>query len=156
MTDAELLALGADEIDEDLDRYLWDWINMGDDRVCDDCERLASLPPATMTEWTTQRTEPGRGDTVCGDRCRCAMVPADLVSIFPDLKTEGKIIIDDGLLTGEISEVKAPYEVFGELDGLIAEYKASTGGKKLPPEYFRIASVRKRIVFLEEWLEANG
>ncbi len=149
MTDKELLAFDFDDIADDLARYTWEWIDMGDDRVCPDCERLSAMPPATMEVWVTERTEPGRGDTVCGDRCRCILVPADLIEIFPDLRTEGKIVIDDGLLSGQVVNAGVPYEVFEKLDDLIMEYKSRMGGKKLPPEYYAINDVRRRISYLE-------
>lgn len=153
MTDRELLATDFDAIADDLDRYLWTWVDMGDDNVCPDCEKLSAMPPASMEEWVTQRTEPGRGDTVCGDKCRCIMVPADLIEIFPDLRTEGKIVIDDGLLSGQIVNAGVPYKTFADLDDLIVEYKTVSGGKKLPPEYYAINDVRKRIDYLRELLE---
>jgi len=150
------LNLNFDDIDAELDQYEWEWVNMGDDRVCPDCERLARMSPASMTVWVTERTEPGRGDTVCGDHCRCAMVPTGLIEIYPDLKTEGKIVIDDGLLTGEVANLNTSYQTFAELDDLIGEYKAVTGGRKLPPEYYEISAISKRIDFLADWLSENG
>jgi hypothetical protein len=137
------------EIDED---QLWSWIDMGDDKVCPDCGRLAALPPRKMSEW---ETEPGRGDTVCGDHCRCLFFPEGLLEIYPDLKTEGKINIDDGLLIGEVENMNTSYETFAELDALIGQYKDVTGGLKLPPEYYAINNVNKRIEFLNNWLEEN-
>ena len=149
------LNIDFDDLADELNQYTWEWVNMGDDRVCIDCERLAELPAVSMEEWVIERTEPGRGDTICGDYCRCAMVPADLLEIYPDLKTEGKIVIDDGLLAGEVVNMNTSYETFAELDDLIGEYKNATGGLKLPPEYYVINNVNKRIEFLNNWLEAN-
>jgi len=142
-----------DDLGDELNQYTWEWVNMGDDKVCPDCERLATLPPASMEEWVQDRTEPGRGDTVCGDRCRCAMVPADLLEIYPDLKTEGKIVIDDGLLSGEIVNMNTSYKTFAELDDLIGQYKLFTDGLKLPPEYYAINTAKGRIKFLENFFD---
>jgi len=155
MTDRELLGINIDDLADELDQYTWERVDMGDDRVCHDCERLSQMPPMSMAEWVNQGLEPGAGATVCGDWCRCIMAPADLLKIYPDLKTEGKIVIDDGLLSGEIGEAKTSYSTFAELDDLIGEYKAVTNGKKLPPEYFAINKVSKRIEFLRDWLEGN-
>jgi hypothetical protein len=150
MTDKELLAIDLSGVTEELDRQLWSWQDMGDNKVCPDCLRLSQMPPATLTVWQTERTEPGRGDTVCGDYCRCIFFPEGLLEIYPDLKTGGKIIIpDEGRL---ILDPKTTYETFRELDDLIVEYKTLTSGKKLPPEYFAIESVDRRIVFLRDWL----
>jgi hypothetical protein len=153
MTDRELLNTDVGDIDAELNQYIWEWVNMGDDKVCVDCERLAELPAAPLDEWPT---EPGRGDTVCGDYCRCAFVPADLISIYPDLKTEGKIIINDGLLSGEAVNMNTDYKTFAELDDLIGEYKGLTGGGKLPPEYYAINTAKGRIDFLNDYLEQHG
>lgn len=151
----ELLNIDMDDIGEELSQYLWERCDLGDEKVCHDCERLSQMPPMSMAEWVEQGLEPGAGATVCGDYCRCAMVPADLLEIYPDLKTEGKIVIDDGLLSGEVANMNTSYETFAELDDLIGEYKSVTGGRKLPPEYYAINNVNKRIDFLSNWLEVN-
>jgi hypothetical protein len=151
MNDRDLLNSDIDEITTELDNQLWSWLNMGDNRVCDDCERLSKLQPMTLTEWQTNHTEPGRGDTICGDHCRCLFFPEGLLQIFPDLKTGGKIIIpDSGAL---MVDLKTPYELFADLDELIGEYKAVTGGRKLPSEYYELDSVDKRIKFLIDYLK---
>lgn len=149
------LNINLDDLADELNQYTWERVDMGDDKVCIDCERLAAMPPMSMAEWVEQGLEPGAGATRCGDWCRCAMVPADLLQIYPDLKTEGKIVIDDGLLAGEIVNMNTSYETFAELDDLIGEYKGVTNGAKLPPEYYAINNVNKRIEFLSNWLEAN-
>lgn len=156
MTDRELLGIDLDDIYAELDRYIWGWVNMGDDRVCPDCERLASLPPAPMSEWVSERTEPGRGDTICEDHCRCAMVADDIIKLFPDLKTEGKIVIDNGLLAGEVSPLGIDYKIFDELDDLIVEFKTVTGNKKLPAQYYKINTVQGRIDLLNDYLDLHG
>jgi hypothetical protein len=141
------LNFDLDDLADELDQYTWERVDMGDDRVCHDCERLSAMPPMSMAEWVEQGLEPGSGATICGDWCRCAMVPADLLQIYPDLKTAGKIVIDDGLLSGEIVNMNTSYKTFAELDDLIIEY-----GKKLPPEYYAINNVNKRIEFLNDLL----
>jgi hypothetical protein len=153
MTDRELLNTDIDDLAAELDQYLWERVHMGDDRVCHDCERLAEMSPMSMAEWIDAGLEPGSGATVCGDYDRCALVPADLISIYPDLKTEGKIIIDDGLLSGEVVNMNTDYKTFAELDDLIGEYKEVTNGQKLLPEYYNINTVQGRIDFLRDTLD---
>ena len=154
MTDRELLNVDMGEVDDIMDNYQWDWVDMGDNRVCDDCARLSGLPAATYSEWENERTVPGKGDTVCGDNCRCILVPGDLIQVAPDLRAEGKLVIpDEGTL---IVDPKTPYAEFKVLDDLIGEYKAVTGGRKLPPQYFEIESVSGRIEYLNDWLRQNG
>jgi len=127
-----------DSIDADLNQYDWEWMNMGDDKVCPDCERLATLPPASMKVWVTERTEPGRGDTACGKKCRCAMVPADLVSV-----TLGS------------SSRERQQKLADELSDLIRKYKAITNGRKLPPEYYANDNFEGQIKFLTDFLRLN-
>ena len=51
----------------------WTWITVSDDRRCDDCaERHGES--RTWEEWEAIGL-PGAGSTVCGDRCRCELVP---------------------------------------------------------------------------------
>ncbi|MBU4267304.1 MAG: hypothetical protein KJ808_00400 [Acidobacteria bacterium] len=130
------LNIPLDSIDDDLNQYEWSWIHMGDDKVCPDCERLAALPAASMTEWVTERTEPGRGDTACGKKCRCAMVPANLVSVTPGNRDEQQ-------------------KLAHELDDLIGKYKAATNYAKLPKEYYAIDNFEGQIKFLTNFLELN-
>jgi len=137
----------------DIDQYTLKWLNMGDDRVCPDCERLAAMPPASYEVWITERTEPLAGDTVCRDKCRCCLVPDDLILMSADLLKGGKIIIADigKLVVGR----EVSYELFERLDDLMTEYLQAAKGAKLPQAFYDIESVEGRIRYLEDWLKAN-
>lgn len=145
--------LNASLDDDILDSYNWHWLNMGDDRVCPDCEALAALDPVTFTEWEERRTLPGRGDTVCGDHCRCVMVPVDMVTMFPDLISGGKIVIRD--IGDLVVTADVTYEMFWEFDDLLKQYQRQ-GGPKLPPEFYAIETVEGRIGYLKDWLRDNA
>lgn len=147
------LQIPLDSIDADLNQYEWEWINMGDDKVCPDCERLAKMPPASMTEWVKNRTEPGRGDTACGKKCRCAMAPSNLISITSDLKSSNKTII--GSENKQAVEHATPEKLSHELDDLIGKYKATTNYAKLPKEYYAIDDFERQIKFLTDFLKLN-
>jgi hypothetical protein len=137
-----------------LDDYLWEWLDMGDDKVCPDCARLSSMEPVSFTEWETERTLPGRGDTVCGDRCRCVLYPTDLVATHPDLKSGGKVVIKDiGDLTVSLD---IPYEIFQTYDDLVVRYRQATSGGTLPDEIYYIDNIDGRIKYLQDWLRANA
>jgi hypothetical protein len=141
-------------VDEDiLDSYTWSWLDMGDDKVCPDCEALAKLPPASFTEWETKRTLPARGDTVCGDHCRCVLFPEGMIRTSPDLLSGEKIVIKD---VGDlVVSLDVSYELFSYYDDLIALYHRATGGERLPDDLYRIPSVDGRIEFLKKWLREN-
>lgn len=136
--------------DEELDQYNWVWINMNDDRVCPDCIDLAKLQPAPFTEWINDRTEPGRGDTICNDHCRCLLAPSDLIQSFPDMRAGEPIVIaDSGKL---VIDLDTPYELFAELDGWILQYKHATDFAKLTSEYYDVGSTQGRIDWLKQFL----
>lgn len=136
-----------DQLAEDLDEYDWIWINMGDEKVCPDCERWAALDAAPLSEWIQNRAEPGRGESYCEDHCRCLLAPADLIKTNPDLKEGGKITIKD---PGDYNpDPGTDYKTFEELDAAILEYKVMSGGAKLPDEFFLINDAQGRIDFLK-------
>jgi hypothetical protein len=122
-------------IDEELDQYLWAWVNLGDDNVCPDCERYSQMPAMPFQDWIEADLEPGNGNSACGLNCRCALVPDDILQVATDLRDSGKIVI------GEL----------GELTDIV-EYKAATGNAKLPKEWYAITSVKGRIEFLIDFL----
>lgn len=145
---------GFEKLADDLDEYDWIWINMGDDRVCPDCGRWAALDPAPFSEWIQNRAEPGRGESYCGDSCRCLLAPANLIKTAPDLLEGGKITIKD---PGEyFPDPSTSYEIFDELDAEILKYKKANGGAKLPDEFFRIQDAQGRIDFLKGSLPPVG
>ncbi|MBU4268944.1 MAG: hypothetical protein KJ808_08895 [Acidobacteria bacterium] len=125
-----------DAADDDLDNYLWSWLDMGDNKVCPDCKRYADMEPASFTEWIQNRSEPSRGDTACGDKCRCALYPVDLIQVS----------------TGDN---KAMHDLSTKLNDLIVKYKTATNYAKLPKEYYAIDNFKGQIKFLTNFLELN-
>jgi hypothetical protein len=137
-------------IDEELDQYLWAWVNLGDDNVCPDCERYSQMPAMPFQDWIEANLEPGNGNSACGLNCRCALVPDDILQVATDLRDSGKIVIGE---LGELTDITATsYQLFSDLDDLIVEYKAATGNAKLPKEWYAITSVKGRIEFLIDFL----
>jgi hypothetical protein len=137
------------DVDDELDKYTWSWLTIGDDRVCPECEAFGRMKPATYTEWITERSEPGRGDTSCGDRCRCVMVPEDILVLGTDLAASIKLS-DPKLVISK----NDTYAMFDELDDLIAKYKRVTAGDALPGEFYDIETVQGRIAYLRHILKA--
>ena len=54
---------------------IFKWQSVGDGRVCEDCENLHGKE-MRYSEWLTTNM-PGDGQTICGGRCRCILVPVE-------------------------------------------------------------------------------
>lgn len=77
-------------------QFLYAWSSVGDQRVCNDCELLSSLPPMPLSDWPTS---PGAGDTECSYGCRCSwdtfdMTPPDAGTPPPDLSPDQADLVD--------------------------------------------------------------
>lgn len=59
------------------------WVAIHDGRLCPDCRALAGKT-MTIGEWIASGTLPGNGQTVCGDWCRCMIVPVEWAADFGD------------------------------------------------------------------------
>jgi hypothetical protein len=55
------------------DGMLLEWQTESDERVCQDCEALGTLPPMPEEDWPTT---PGSGGTECEVGCRCSLEAA--------------------------------------------------------------------------------
>lgn len=136
---------------DDFDSILFVWINMQDGRVCPDCIHNAKLPAMTYDQWQ-EYGFPASGGTVCGDRCRCGLIPGNIIKVFPsiigksiNLRSDTRLVITD----------KLDYNRYAELDELIEIFKIKTNGMKLPPEYYDIADLEERIALLNRLINAN-
>lgn len=87
----------------DADGQLLEWVAEADDRVCEDCESLAAMPPMPLSEWPTL---PGMGDTICNVGCRCAVQVSDVQlepgDSLPELSDDQEAFI--GRLASERTE----------------------------------------------------
>ena len=61
----------------------WTWVDVRDERECEDCEDRHG-ETKTWEEWEAIGL-PGVGATRCGYRCRCELVPAEVAKADPDL-----------------------------------------------------------------------
>jgi hypothetical protein len=69
------------------DGMLVEWVAESDERVCQDCEALAGLPPMPAEDWPST---PGDGSTECNVGCRCTLddvdaLPSDLTPAEHDV-----------------------------------------------------------------------
>lgn len=69
--------------DEYPDAQLWTWIDVQDDRECEDCQNRHG-ETKTWAEWEALGL-PGVGATRCQYRCRCELVPEEVAAADPDL-----------------------------------------------------------------------
>lgn len=69
---AQLSAFKAAETRE-WDRQFYVWVSVGDAKICDSCHTLHGQVFA-MDQWEDIGL-PGAGQTLCGERCRCTLVP---------------------------------------------------------------------------------
>lgn len=72
MRQAQLSAFKAADT-RDWDRQFYVWVSVGDKRICDSCHTLHGQVFA-MDQWEDIGL-PGAGQTLCGERCRCTLVP---------------------------------------------------------------------------------
>ena len=79
---------------------IWVWIDIQDERECEDCERRHGVRH-TYAEWEAIGL-PGVGATRCRYRCRCELVPEDEVGKDPELVRPIKV--------KTVAEYRADYE----------------------------------------------
>ena len=60
------------------DQKLWDWLGVGDDKMCETCVTRHNDVSRTMDEWRAIGL-PGAGSTICQENDRCTLVPAGAV-----------------------------------------------------------------------------
>lgn len=70
---------GRNEIRQSfLDVKLWDWLGIVDGKICDDCLSRHNMSAQTWEQWEAIGL-PGSGATMCGQNCRCILIPSDSV-----------------------------------------------------------------------------
>lgn len=84
----------------DQDGQLLEWQAEGDDRVCEDCQTLADMPPQALADWPSR---PGDGTTECNVGCRCNLVASE-VSVVPGDTYAPALTDDQRQLVGALSD----------------------------------------------------
>ena len=72
----------------DLEKELWEWVAVADNRVCDDCAERNGMDPQSYAEWEAMGL-PAAGATVCDANCRCRLLIAQSIE-----KPEGEIVLN--------------------------------------------------------------
>lgn len=123
-----------------------------------------------MEGWEASGGLPGVRGTLCGDRCRCDLIPDDLDATrlqkeidkmadrgFKELTDKMKAGLKLDLMRGgkvvllkNFSQIKGiltvPYGLINEMELLIGQWKMLNG--TLPASFFKLADVSKMIAWL--------
>lgn len=142
-------------------------ITVNDQKVCQDCTDLESLPPMTINEWDASGQAPPEADTICYPHCRCLLAPSTEADI--DFKKKGEELIE-----GLIDEVRGnivtdithgysillkdfekvvgittvPYVRLAKMESLISEWKTLNDFGPLPKEFFDLSHIENQIKWL--------
>lgn len=83
----------------------WVWVTVEDNRVCTDCQPRHNQIKS-LTEWRALGL-PKAGSTVCGDRCRCMIMPAEFADEELDLnapiKLDRKRVLEIGARAAQLA-----------------------------------------------------
>ena len=77
-----------------VDEWLLDWATVGDSNVCPQCKERGHWDPQTLGQWEMSGL-PGAGMTYCKFKCRCILLPKDLLDVFPTLRGKTINLRDD-------------------------------------------------------------
>ena len=127
---------------DEFESWLLVWVAVGDKNTCPDCIVRAGMPAMLYKDWVSLGL-PGAGLTVCRDRCRCFLMPDELIALFPTLRGGGVQLrdTDDNLrITRKIDT-----QLYTDLDGLVLRYETITPDWNLPNNYYSIPEVTARI-----------
>ena len=61
------------------DVEIWVWVAIGDDKLCEDCDKRNG-EKMTLDEWKSIGL-PGAGTTICQDNCRCGLAPDGSIKV---------------------------------------------------------------------------
>jgi len=143
-----------------------EWITIGDNKVCRDCQALSGRIEDSKYWDLTGR--PRQRETLCDGSCRCMLFPVEekttefdkvldevideyMKGVVIDKTTGGKIVhikLDEFSEIAGVADVS--YELIDKLEKMIVEWKILNGYQKLPDEYFELADIKKQIKWLEE------
>lgn len=141
---------------------MYDWVDVGDARVCPTCKARAAEPAKLFQDW---ENTPGDGQSECGGKCRCIFLPHEIISM--DTSFEGSKTI---LLELEKQGAKYPtaihFEeaVFKQVDELVGEYERlsavyyEVGDWNLPNRFYAIHDGIEKREFLEKligWVKSG-
>lgn len=136
------------------DEMLWSWLGVHDDKECEDCWELERNGPYTRSELPTF---PGAGDTVCGKRCRCTIVPRFMVNLLGI--TEGKSALNVKRDLGDFVSVFNTAE-YSKISTLVDEFQDVTsnyyalGDWNLPDAFYtQVFGLENREKYLKELID---
>lgn len=119
------------------------WVTMKDGKVCDTCVGRGNSGPKPFKTWESIGL-PKAGTTICQTKCRCILVPNNVMGAFPSIRGNLVDLRDDQNL---VISKKVEYGRYNYLDRLIEKYKSAN--RNLPKQYYDIYDLEERITFLE-------
>ena len=138
-----------DDLDDNVLDWDLGWLDVRDKYVCPDCQIIREWKSRELEGWEDIGL-PGSGHTVCRQRCRCLLIPDEVLELFPTLQGQGISLRDDKNL--RISR-HMNYVDYYTLDSKIRQYEKLTGDWNLPKSYYDLYDVKERIKFLDELLK---
>lgn len=119
------------------------WVTMKDKRVCPSCLDRGGYESKKFGEWESIGL-PKSGTTICGVKCRCVLVPDNVIGFYPSILGKPVNLRDD---ENFVISKNIEYGRYTYLDDLIEKYKSV--GRNLPKEYYNVFDLEERITFLE-------
>jgi hypothetical protein len=130
------------------DKYLYDWIDVGDSKVCPTCRARGSSPPQLFYAWGVT---PGDGSTECGGKCRCVFLPHAIFALDTSFEGGKTILLE---LTKRRAQfpISIAFEekVFRQVDELVLEYETITRNWNLPEIFYELPSGDQKRDFLRK------
>lgn len=152
-----------------VDQMLFNWISVGDAKVCEDCLAFEAYPAAPLEWWEENGIMPRQVITKCEPHCRCGLAPAGMDDIQRQVEDMIEKAVQEGfghtvidLTTGRTVLLRefeqyeglltVQYERIAYMESLIYQWKLENGGIKLPDDFFQQQDIEKMI----RWLEGKG
>lgn len=156
---AELKREAFESVDrsEEFLRWLLDWVDVGDSKVCDTCKERAGYPPVTLEEWPAI---PGDLTSECMEFCRCFFCP-HVIADFSTTFQGGKSILLELEKESKNFPIRIEYEekLFKQVDSLVLEYETITkeyyveGNWNLPEKFYMSHTGNRKVEILEQLIK---
>lgn len=130
------------------DRYLYDWVDVGDSKVCPTCRSRAAEESKLFSQWGAT---PGDGQSECGGKCRCIFLPSAIID-FDATFEGGKTILMELEKSGVENPSLLTFEAqkFYKVDDLVNEYEIITSDWNLPLKFYELQGADEKIDLLND------
>lgn len=142
---------------ENWELYLYDWVDVGDSKVCPTCRHRATMAPMLFSEW---EATPGDGQSECGGKCRCIFLPHEIVALDTSFEGGKTILLElEKQVKRFPTSIQFEEAVFKQVDELVGQYESLTsvyyevGDWNLPEKFYRLHGGDEKRAFLRELLK---